>query len=324
MRVELHGLSFVFDATDAGLQANVRKVLRSYGLPVVPESISDPDGLVVLEIGERLPLPPSDARSVGVDNNGVAIHEQGGVFHLQTHGTAFVVDTVRMRARGTFLAADLPRLGAPLMWLTMWTLNLLLRSCGFFPLHAAALAAPGGGGLLAAAPSGSGKTTLACNLLRSGWHFLSDDTVLLHLVDGTVEARTFRVNFSLREDSHALFPELVPHWGAVRPVHERKRWVSMREVYPEQAREACLPCALVFPEIAREEQSRIDALPPMEALQRLMKESALVRFRRDWAQENLDLLARLVHQAPSYRLSAGRDLLDRSERSHELLGPLVR
>ena len=46
-------------------------------------------------------------------------------------------------------------------------------------------------------PSGSGKSTLALQLAMAGWPYLSDDELLLSLVDGGVEARGFRSFFAM-------------------------------------------------------------------------------------------------------------------------------
>ena len=62
-----------------------------------------------------------------------------------------------------------------------WCFGLLklLRPLGVYSLHAAALAATDGAGLLLIGAPGSGKSTLAIGLIRQGWRYLSDDAVLL-------------------------------------------------------------------------------------------------------------------------------------------------
>ncbi len=51
--------------------------------------------------------------------------------------------------------------------------------------------------MLIVGPSGSGKSTLALQLAMAGWPYLSDDELLLSLVDGEVEARGFRSFFAV-------------------------------------------------------------------------------------------------------------------------------
>ena len=67
--------------------------------------------------------------------------------------------------------------------------------------------------MLIIGPSGSGKSTLALQLAQAGWSYLSDDELLLSLVDGVVEARGFRSFFAMSEAGarfkHCFEPEAV-------------------------------------------------------------------------------------------------------------------
>ena len=325
MTLEIQGLHFGFRFTEPYLQSQTWAVLASYGFHLTPHATAELSGLFKIRAVETLLARPPGLRNVGVDNNGVGIWQEGDFFWLETPRAAFAVDLAAGEVRGSVLASR-QSVGAPLMWLTLWSLNLLLCGYGYFPLHAAALTPNGGDGLVATGESGSGKSTLACNLLREGWQFLSDDTVLLHPVADHIEVCAFRLNFSLREKGEALFPDLVAQ-GQERPAGERKHWVPVRTLYPDQAADACIPRVLVFPELPGEGQSRAESrlvpLRPVEALHRLVGQSALVRFRRDWAEEHLALLQRLIGQASSYRLEAGRDLIEQPRRTHDLLAPLL-
>ena len=322
MTLEIHKSNFSFSIADEKLRGQIWDVLASYGFHLTSFGAADVHGHIAVEARSILPTVPSGLREVGRDAAGVAIWQGEGCFFLEAPGTVFVVDLATKQARGSILVGDFPRVGVVVVWLIMWSLHLLLRCRRLFPLHAAALTLDGASGLIATGSSGSGKTTLACNLLRSGWRFLSDDTVLLHPSADAVEVCAFRINFSLREDGRALFPDLIAH-GQARPTGERKHWVPVRTLYPEQAQDVCTPRALVFPEITGETRSRIVPVTPAESLHRLVEESSLLRFRQDWGEEHLALLVRLVHQAPGYRLEAGRDLLEHPDLSHQLLAPLL-
>lgn len=295
-------------------------MLAAYGFPLGPPATGEVDGSLHAEAVDTLPPLPTGLRKVGVDNNGVAVWQGGDLFCLRTPDAMFTVDLAAKRAEGSVVMES--AVGAPVMWLTLWSLNLFLREHHFFPLHAAALTRNGAAGFIATGASGSGKSTLACNLLREGWKFLSDDTVLLHPGAEGVDVYAFRTNFSLREDSRALFPDLLSH-GRERPTGERKHWVPVRALYPELAADRCTPRVLLFPELSDREESRLTPVSPVEALHCLVGQSALVRFRRDWAEEHLALLVRLTHQAQSFKLEAGRDLLEHPSRSHHLVAPLL-
>jgi hypothetical protein len=319
---ELHGISFRLNIAKRELRERALEVLNLHGFQAGPSEGTPAGGSILIETDEQLPTLPSGLREVGVDDNDIVLYEGGERFYLRAPGASFAVDLNLRQVWGVVLTSYQERVGLLVMQLTMWSLILLLRQHHFFSLHAAALTGEDGRGIIATGPSGSGKSTLACNLLRSGWHFLSDDTVLLHPGADDVEVYSFRTNFSLREDSRVLFPEFVSHWKE-RPTGERKQWVPMRELFPEQARERGTPRALVFPQIMDQPRSRLVEIPPADALHILVGQSALVRFRRDWAKEHLALLVRLTRQAPSYRLEAGRDLVEDPERSHQLLSPLL-
>ena len=62
--------------------------------------------------------------------------------------------------------------------------------------------------MLIIGPSGSGKSTLTLQLATAGWSYLSDDELLLSLVDGEVEARGFRSFFALHQRSGESFEAL--------------------------------------------------------------------------------------------------------------------
>ena len=196
-------------------------------------------------------------------------------------------------------------------------LFLLLRPHGFFPLHAAALAHDGDGVLLAAS-SDAGKSTTAFNLVRQGWQFLSDDSVLLRVNDEAVEAIAFRRNFGLDPDAEDRFPEIAAHWST-QLTDVDKRCIAMDALFPEQSADRCTPRLLLFPELTGESESVLAPLSKADALLKLVAQSALVSLSPAWTPEHLAALKRLVVQGPSFRLLAGRDLMDRPERIAELI-----
>jgi hypothetical protein len=81
---------------------------------------------------------------------------------------------------------ELPRAGDSLLGRAVsFAVCAALRRYGLFDLHSGGVVEPGSGkGVLIIGPSGSGKSTLALQLVKSGWSYLSDDELLLSLVDG--------------------------------------------------------------------------------------------------------------------------------------------
>jgi len=163
-----------------------------------------------------------------------------------------------------------------------------------FDLHSAGVVQPASGkGVVIVGPSGSGKSTLALQLAQAGWPYLSDDELLLSLVDGVVEARGFRSFFAVSEAGsrlkHCFEPEHV--LGSKRTDH-------------------AVPGLLLFIHLNGSSRSVISALTQPETMTRLLRSCPWATYDKSIANANLELLSTLVRQARGFDLSAGRDLLD--------------
>ena len=168
-----------------------------------------------------------------------------------------------------------------------------LRRCGLFELHAAGMVHPGSGkGVLIIGPSGSGKSTLAVQLAMAGWPYLSDDEVLLSLVDA-VEARGFRSFFALRSESNGDFKNCFEPDVAF----ESTRSVS------------AVPGVLLFISLSGDEKTRLNRLTQTETMMRLLRACPWATYDTAIAAPNLELLSRLARQTRAFDLFASRDLL---------------
>lgn len=102
----------------------------------------------------------------------------------------------------------------PLVWLA-----LLRRSATF--VHAGAVVAPGGGGVLLMGTGGVGKTTTVLDLaLRRGWRYLGDDLVVLG-ADGLAR---YPKNLQVYSYNTALVPGLERRLLAGRSWPDRLAW----------------------------------------------------------------------------------------------------
>ncbi|HEU4835890.1 MAG TPA: hypothetical protein VFS90_15790, partial [Pyrinomonadaceae bacterium] len=101
---------------------------------------------------------------------------------------------------------ELPRFGDPLLGrAASFAVCAALRRHGLFDIHSAGVVGPEReNGVMIIGPSGSGKSTLTLQLVKAGWSYLSDDELLLSLVDGVVEARGFRSFFAVSEAGAAI------------------------------------------------------------------------------------------------------------------------
>jgi hypothetical protein len=169
-----------------------------------------------------------------------------------------------------------------------------LRRFGLFELHSAGVVHPHSEkGVLIVGPSGSGKSTLALRLAMAGWPYLSDDELLLSVVDGEVEARGFRSFFAVREERTNPF----------------KTCFEPEVVVGSGRQTSAVAGALLFASVTGDEKTRLHQLTQAEAMARLLRASPWATYDTAVAAANLELLSRLARQTKAFDLFAGRDLL---------------
>jgi hypothetical protein len=216
------------------------------------------------------------------------------------------------------------RHSALLSYMVALSLAILLRTHGWFPLHAAGLTREGRGVLLTA-DSGHGKTTTALSLVRKGWGYLSDDTVLLHPEDGKIRAYSFRRDFCVDPGLTAHFPKLDgPEWPPAP--NDASKWrVDPSQIYPGHPTATCTPALVVLPTLADAAQSHVEPVGTKPALEQLLNQGGFfLAPGSDTAGRHLTVLRRLIGQARTYRLHAGRDILEDPHAAHTLLAPLLK
>ncbi|HEY0366330.1 MAG TPA: hypothetical protein VGC73_07655 [Pyrinomonadaceae bacterium] len=207
----------------------------------------------------------------------------GAMVHLANQNSVYVSFT------------ELPRLGSPLFGrAASFAVCAGLRRYGLFDMHSAGVVEPESGtGVLIVGPSGSGKSTLTLQLVTSGWSYLSDDELLLSLVDGAVKARGFRSFFAVSQAGarvkHCFEPEIV--LGSKRTAH-------------------ALPGLLLFIRLNGELRSKLNGLTQIETMTRLIRACPWATYDKSIAGVNLELLSTLARQTRGFDLSAGRDLLE--------------
>lgn len=203
------------------------------------------------------------------------------------------------------------------------SLTLLLRADGWFPLHAAGLRHRGHGVLLTA-KSGSGKSTAALSLVRNGWEYLSDDTVLLRPEGGRITAYSFRRAFCVDPGTTAHFPELADGDWPPALSNPQKWQIHLEEVYPGTSAPSCTPTVIVLPDLVDARESHVEPAATKAVLEQLISEGAFfLAPDSDVADRHLAVLRRLIDQSQAYRLHAGRDVLEAPRTIHTLLVPLL-
>jgi hypothetical protein len=193
---------------------------------------------------------------------------------------------------------------------TFWAFVLLklLRPRGFYSLHAAGMVTPAVRGVLIIGSSGSGKSTLTVGLVRQGWHYLSDDAVLLSSRPAGVLALAFRKYCYVDTDAVANYNDL--SWEAEVPdrLGQYARRLRLSDVYPDRSKAQCLPQVLLFARIVPEASSSLRPLDRLTALRHLLAQSGPQLFDRSSMPQHLDVLKRLVQQTKTFELLAGGDL----------------
>lgn len=186
-------------------------------------------------------------------------------------------------------------------------LLVLFGRYGLYGIHASGLERDNAG-YLVAGNSGQGKTTLTLALLRAGWNYVSDDTVMLSAGEGLLEARSFRRGFGCDAATMERFPELGRGSQGLEG-REGKVLVDAAAVYPGRHRKRCTPRVLVFTEIVDAPASRLTPLDATSAFARLVRHSPIAWWSPADASRHMNALRALVAGTTSYRLLAGADVM---------------
>lgn len=330
----LHGLHLRTVSNHPAVQRLLHHTLRCKGAkqidkdtPLPPDSI---DATLDFSVDRASPPPPVDAHHITTGEHfGIDAWRTSGQMILHYGDTTITLNSETGVAEGA-IATDLlgtspkSRDQSILYYLAAFSLSILLRARGWYPLHAAALVYDGRG-ILLPARSGQGKSTIALSLLRNGWTALSDDTVLLRFEEDQITTYSFRRDFRVGRDTAACFPEFDgPNWPTA--LSDPSKWrVDIDRIYPGQSASSCTSHLLVVPEIVDAPTSHVEPIGPKPALEQLLNEGGFF-FAPDSnvANRHLAVLRHLTNQTRTYRLHAGRDILENPRTPHTLLTPLFR
>jgi len=194
----------------------------------------------------------------------------------------------------------------------------LLSRFRLYDLHAAGFIRDGAGCLLLG-ESGSGKSSMTLSMVRHGWHYTSDDAILLKSSADGVEALSFRKKFFLDPVLIHHYPEIAPYLEGPTNEKRGKRFLDLDLVYPDRFYPDFLPNVLIYTSIVSQPESMLTPIDQTSSLIKLMKQSASLFFNREAVKAHLDVLKQLVIQTDSYELLAGRDLYEEPEKISELL-----
>ncbi len=243
-------------------------------------------------------------------------------FFFQTDITFFRVEPQRGHAIG-FIAES--ALQSPHLLANTYTfaiLLLLLRWHGQYHLHTAAVVSPRESLHLIGGAQRAGKSTLTAALAVSGWQAISDDGILLQASHQQGQAKAY----AFKRDFH-IAAELLQKWRGLRQAVSRHNYfdracVDALDLFQVKAL-AELPftrvARVIFPQITNVTQSRLELMPPGEAIHRLIEQSMFFPLWRDHTQKQVSLLTALVKEATFLRLLAGTDIWENPTCAGELL-----
>jgi hypothetical protein len=262
-----------------------------------------PDIRIDFTCGIKLPELPSDLNQFEIADGGRCYTRGADVFLALRDSLMHLVGSTPVTVH--ILLAKVPGPRDPLLaTIASFAVCAALRRFGLFDLHSGGVVNPDNGkGVLIVGPSGSGKSTLTLQLGMTGWPYLSDDTLLLSLVDGEVEARGFRTFFAVRA-------------GAADTSF--KNCFEPEGLFESPRVEKVSPGCLLFIRLNGNRRSRLVKLSQAETMARLIRACPWATYDTAIAGANLEVLSTLARQATGFHLSAGRDLL-MSNHAAELL-----
>lgn len=247
-------------------------------------------------------------------------------YYLEVKGSRVAVGAKDSRQVEVWLGdTDHARATASLITVMAYATPAALRRVGLYDLHAAGLIEPQSGCcFIFPGTSRSGKTSLSLRLAASGWHYLSDDVVVISQGDNAVEARGLRRPFQTSNDSlgGCELPGLEDALGVTIPSDPEKRRLDPEILFPGQFAASAQPGVLCFPMITGDNKSRLAETTKAEAMMRLIDMCPWSNYDTSSAHEHLRVLGHLVRQCRTYTLHAGRDIFDEQAGASALLAQL--
>jgi hypothetical protein len=307
-----HDLTLEAEGKERKCAEELTKLLGELSWVKTQSPSGKPSLSLTLDLADKEPEIPAAARQVSQPGDILGLHdfygfESGDDFYLTDGSSVFRLESSRGRGYAHLSSSFFARPPVVRQSFLAFGLLSLLRPLGLYSIHAAGVLTANGLGLLIVGASGSGKSTLSIGLIRKGWRYLSDETVLLRDRHGVVEALALRKNFYVDLDAVPRYSDLP--LGAEIP-DMKKRTLLLAAVYPGQYTSSCTPQVLLFPRVVPEALSRLFPLDRVQALAKLLEQSGLQSFDRATMSQQLDVLKRLLQQTVAYELRSGRDLYD--------------
>ena len=276
----------------------------------VSNSIDNQPHATIFVRGRIPPKAPQHLPSFEVADGGLC-HADETTYYFRNHSSVVAASGRSPRVDVWFGEDEPVRERQAIARLIFNAAMTAMRRCGLYELHGAGLVAPDGTGILVSGPSGSGKSTLATQLASVGWHYLSDDSLLLGESERGIEAHALRRVFALTESgvttARGFDVQLPP--TIVESFDPLKQRFEPADVFPNRFAIQCLPKKLFFSRITQEAATRNRPLSPAETMAQLLRMCPWAAYDKAVAEPHLRVLEKLARQAAGFELLAGKDLL---------------
>lgn len=223
-------------------------------------------------------------------------------------------------------AASLLKPSHPALFLFLtFALVHALQDRGRYILHGAAVCDEDGQGILMLGESDTGKSTLTMSMIKQGWGYLSDDSLVVTRSDQGIVTTPFRTDFGLDPVAEEFFPGIAE--GAEPWLFGGEKWrIRIRELFPSLARPVCRPRMLVFPELDPRAESHLEPMDAGRAIVGLMRQASFLSTdgEHEDARRQIDLFADLVGQCKLCRLVSGEDIVRNAELLSRAFAPRLR
>jgi len=307
------GRLLFIESFDPQLRKLIVELFAGWQLTPVTAPERAPDIRITFFCGDALPKIPPNLNHFEIAHSGKC-YSDGADYYLTLRHTLLHLQNGNEISVSVWFT-KLPGPGDPMLArATSFAVCAALRRFRLFELHSAGLVHPESeNGVLIVGPSGSGKSTLALQLALAGWPYLSDDELLLSVVNGEVEARGFRSFFAVsKATALAAGIDKIDSSGQFKTCFEPGAIVTA----PRKLRTT--PRLLLFTSLSGEYETQLRKLTQSETMSRLIRACPWASYDTAIAASNLELLSTLARQTSAFDLFAGRDLLEPNHASNLL------
>lgn len=184
----------------------------------------------------------------------------------------------------------------------LWHINAEVgRSTGSYLLiHAGAIAAPSGAGMILPGDSGSGKTTLVAGLAEKGFQYLSDEAAAIDPVSR--QLYPYAKALTLKRGSFSLFPGLEAH-ETDSVLRLQDHWFVQPEAFGSKTVSG--PCHVRWIVSVRYEPDAPTRLEPISSGEAVMELGRRIMNLPQYGGRAFRLLADVARDAETYRLVSG-------------------